>query len=90
MEIEEVIKTLGLGSKFTVASKIEWISVKERLPTIKDADPETLCVLCWFVVNEGVAHSMYYWAIEGKPEITHWAYLNSPIFEGSKKNVPKK
>lgn len=81
MEIGEAIKTLGLGIKFAGASKIEWIAVSERLPTIEDAEPETLSVLCWNIIDGGVAHSMYYWAVEGKPEITHWAYLNSPAIK---------
>lgn len=79
MKIGEAIKTLGLGIKFIGASKIE------RILTIKDAEPETLSELCWNIIDGGVATSMCYWAIEGKPEITYLAHLNSPVAKNKEK-----
>lgn len=73
MEIEEAIATLELGARHGNASKIE------RILTIKDAEPETLSELCWNIIDGGVATSMCYWAVEGKPEITYLEHLNSPV-----------
>ena len=54
---------------------MDWISVKERLPTARDADAQQ-CVLAWHRFNG--AMTMGWHQVEANPYATHWMPLPPP------------